>query len=312
MKQIIQERPARKGKGEHYWEDLFTGWQKSESMRDFFPRSGDVYVDGGSIDNTPSNSAVDYVREWADNTHHSRREVSLELFVIFLETEPKVDQEKVQDPAMFQVVKRTLAIQGAATRASDTNTVSTINTFGQRGEDLANALATVLESYRGLVDGLDEVTKAQVESSLYEMAKELPLDSYLGESPAGILERLSTWAEVKKATGLPVQVDAVKIFPEEMQMGTLQFTERLGYRKANAIKMLAAGCYDALWALRTHLEADKNPYALDKQVLGMARKWMGFESLPADKDALKKLREEWRCTRTACAFFEGYCGHGKV
>ena len=162
VKQIIQERPARKGKGEHYWEDLFTGWQKSESMRDFFPRSRDVYVDGGSIDNTPSNSAVDYVREWADNTHHSRRGVSLELFVIFLETEPKVDQEKVQDPAMFQVVKRTLAIQGAATRASDTNTVSTINTFGQRGEDLANALATVLESYRGLVDGLDEVTKAQV------------------------------------------------------------------------------------------------------------------------------------------------------
>ena len=311
VKQILLERPVPQGKGEHYWDDLFDSWLKSGSMRDFFPRSGDVYVDGGSIDNTPSNSAVDYVREWADNGHRSRRSVSLELFVIFLETEPKLNPVDVQDPAVFQVVQRTLAIQGAAKSSSDTNTVSTINTFGQRGEDLAETLETVLGSYRGLVNGLDEEKKAAVEENVYALAKELPLGSYLGESPTGILERLSAWAEEKKSTGLPVQVEVVKIFPDEMPMGTLQFTERLGYRKANAIKMLAAGCYDALWSLRTHLEADNNPDSRDRQVLGMARKWMGFESLPADKIELEKLHQEWRCMRTACAFYDGYCGHGK-
>ncbi len=38
------------------------------SMRDFFPRRAIPYVDGGAIDNTPTNSAVDYVREWAERT----------------------------------------------------------------------------------------------------------------------------------------------------------------------------------------------------------------------------------------------------
>jgi len=74
-------------------------------------------------------------------------------------------------------------------------------------------------------------------------------------------------------------------------MGTLQFTERLGYHKDNAILMLAAGCYDALWALRTHLEAEIEPDARDRQVLAMARKWMGFDVLPQEKASRKK------CTR---------------
>jgi len=47
-----------------HWEALFASWRDSRSMRDFFPRLGDIFIDGGSIDNTPSNSAVDYLKEW--------------------------------------------------------------------------------------------------------------------------------------------------------------------------------------------------------------------------------------------------------
>ena len=48
------------------WAKLVEQWQGSESMRDFFPYPDDTYVDGGSIDNTPSNSAVDATREWIE------------------------------------------------------------------------------------------------------------------------------------------------------------------------------------------------------------------------------------------------------
>ena len=70
--------------------NFFASWRDSRSMRDFFPRQGDAYVDGGAIDNTPSNSAVDFVREWAEQAGLSKREVVLELFVIFLGAEPTI------------------------------------------------------------------------------------------------------------------------------------------------------------------------------------------------------------------------------
>ena len=95
--------------------DLMRAWDNLPAIGAFFPRSGDVYVDGGSIDNTPSNSAVDYVREWIDKNNLSRRDYQLELFMIYLSVEPKIDMDSVLDPAIFDVVGRSFKIQGTAT-----------------------------------------------------------------------------------------------------------------------------------------------------------------------------------------------------
>lgn len=290
---------------------LLASWQKSDSMRDFFPQAGDAYVDGGSIDNTPSNSAVDYVREWAERTGVSRREVELKLFVIFLDTEPKVDPEKVKDPAIFEVVNRTLKIQGAAKRSSDTNTVGTINTFGQRGEDLAQALKSLLESFQETMAGADAVQKQSFEQQLYARTQALGLRGFLGEDSSGILERMGQWVDVQLAKGLPINIDTVKIYPEKMPLGTLQFTERLGYHKENAIQMLTMGCYNTLWAMRSHLEATRENFdERDRQVLAMAQKWMGLDSWPVDPADLEKARQTWRCQRTECVYYAQYCAHG--
>jgi hypothetical protein len=91
----------------------------------------------------------------------------------------------------------------------------------------------------------------------------------------------------------------------------LQFTERLGYRKDNAISMLMMGCYNTLWALRGHLEAQKKDLdALDQQVLTLAKKWMGIDTWPAGSSEQEALRQTWRCQRTACVFHAHHCPHG--
>jgi hypothetical protein len=192
-----------------------------------FSHEGDTYVDGGAIDNTPSNSAVDYVREWVEQKGLSKRDVNLELFVIYLGVEPKITQEEVQDPNLYQVVKRTLDIQDVAKQSSDANTVSTINTFGKRGEDLGRALQLVLESYRENMGSLSAEQQRQVESQLREKAQQSGQKGFLGKDAGGILERMQSWADDLVANGLPLHVEEVKIFPEEMPLGTLQFTERL-------------------------------------------------------------------------------------
>jgi len=290
---------------------LLDGWQKSDGMRDFFPQTGDTYVDGGSIDNTPSNSAVDYVREWAERNGLSKRALELELFVIFLDTEPKVEPDKAKDPAIFQVVNRTLQIQGAAKRSSDTNTVGTINAFGQRSEDLAAALQSLLESFEATLSGMDEAQHAAFEQKLFDKTQELGLRGFLGEAPGGILGRMHQWVDVQLARGLPINVDTVRIYPEQMPLSTLQFTERLGYRKDHAIQMLTMGCYNTLWALRSHLEGTHdNIDERDRQVLALAKKWMGIDPWPAEPAALEQARHSWRCQRTECVYHQRYCAHG--
>jgi len=292
-------------------EALLDGWQKSDSMRDFFPQAGDTYVDGGSIDNTPSNSAVDYVREWAERNGLSKRALELELFVIFLDTEPKVEPDKAKNPAIFQVVSRTLQIQGAAKRSSDTNTVGTINAFGQRSEDLATALQSLLESFEATLAGMDKVQHAAFEQKLFEKAQELGLRGFLGEAPGGILGRMRQWVDAQLARGLPVNVETVSIYPEQMPLSTLQFTERLGYRKDHAIQMLTMGCYNTLWALRSHLEGGRENFdERDRQVLALAKKWMGIDPWPAEPAAQEKARLSWRCQRTECVYHQRYCAHG--
>ena len=299
--------------GDDGWERLYASWRAAGEMRDFFPRESDTYVDGGAIDNTPSNSAVDYVREWAEQAGHSKRDVVLELFVIFLGVEPKITPDEAKEPNFFQVVQRTLEIQGTAKQTSDTNTVSTINTFGQRGEELGQALKLALESFQESLEGLDEAQRAQVESQLREKARQAGLKGYLGRESAGILERMARWADDQVANGLPLHVDEVKIYPQEMPLSTLQFTERLGYRQDNALKMLTMGCYNALWALQAHLEAQSEA-ALDERdrvALGLVRRWTGMAGLPKEQAEQEALHKSWQCQRTACVFHAGICAHGR-
>jgi hypothetical protein len=299
-------------KGKDGWERLYAGWRDSAEMCDFFPKEGDTYLDGGAIDNTPSNSAVDFAREWAEQNARSKREVELELFVIFLGIEPKVAPDEAKEPNLIQVVQRTLAIQGVAKQTSDTNTVSTINTFGQRGEELGQALKLVLESYQESLDKLSEAERGQVENRLRDKARQLGLQGYQGREAEGILKRMEQWADDQLANGLPLHVEEVKIYPEEMPLSTLQFTERLGYRQENALKMLTMGCYNALWALRQHLEAQKAAEldARDQVALGLVRRWMGIAQWPETQPELEPLRTTWQCQRTACVFHAGICAHG--
>jgi hypothetical protein len=255
---------------------------------------------------------VDFVREWVDQTGHSRREVVLQLFVIFLSVEPLLKEQEGQAPNLYELAKRSLDIVNVAKLTNDTNTVSTINTFGQRGEDLGQALRLVLESYQEDLQANDSARLQEVEERLHEKARQRQQRGYLGEDAAGILKRMTQWADNKVAQDLPLHVEEVKIYPEEMPLGTLQFTGRLGYRKQNAIKMLTMGCYNTLWALRVHLEGQKEDDmdAQDQQVFTLLRKWMGTQDWPKDPDEREEMRRDWRCQRTACAFHQQHCAHG--
>jgi hypothetical protein len=308
--QAARPQPSEKQSG---LDQLLASWRDDENMHEFFPKQTDTYVDGGSIDNTPSNSAVDYIREWAEEKGLSKRDVNLELFVIFLGIEPKVTQEVGQDPNLYQVVKRTMDIMGVAKQSNDTNTVSTINTFGKRGEELGLALKLVLDSFQENLGSMSESQKDQVETQLREKARQMGLKGYLGKEAEGILKRMEHWADEQMAKGLPLHVEEVKIYPEEMPLSTLQFTGRLGYRKANAIEMLTMGCYNTLWTLRGHLEEQRESDLDDRDqvVLGLARKWMDIESWPKSQRDLEAIRQTWRCQRTACVFHAEKCVHGR-
>ena len=302
------------------WQKLAESWS-DPGLRQFFPKAGDIYVDGGTVDNTPSNSAVDTIRELTDaDPHTSRRDVELELFVIFLDTEPRMDQQDIGDPSAYDVVERTLAIQSAAKSSSDANTVDVINTFGDRGEALGLALLSVVEHLLKNKDSLSAAEKSKLEQDLFAQARLWDSGGQFGTQPEGILERIQTWADTMMDRKLPIQVKTVKIFPEEMPLDTLQFTERLGYRKENAIQMITMGCANTLWALRLLLEALSASNALDVQdtrSLGMVRRWMklnlpaenagAWPSKTADQDA---QRGQWACQRTECVYFSQHCKHG--
>jgi hypothetical protein len=293
---------------EEDWKELFESWRDSQTMREFFPNLADVYVDGGAIDNTPSNSAIDAIREWAQRQGIPKRDIVLDLYVIWLHPEPKVDPVKIQNPALHEVVGRTLEIQGAAKLSSDAVVVSTINTFGKRGEDLGEALKVLLEN---LDSGLTEEQKGMIQDRIREGAREKGLRGFLGREGEGVLDRMAEWADEILAKRLPLHVEEVKIFPEEMPLSTLQFTERFGYRKENAVKMLTMGCYNTLWALRKHFETHtSNLDEEDQKAFQLVKKWMGVEEWPEEASEIEQLRESWRCQRAACIFHERHCRRG--
>jgi hypothetical protein len=299
------------GEEDESWNATYARWRAAPSMRAFFPQVGDVYVDGGAIDNTPSNSAIDATREWVEIQRLSKSELVLDLYVVFLHPEPVVSSVEVQAPALYQVVQRTLEIQGAAKLSSDAVVVDTINTFGWRGELLGKTLLLVLDSYREALDGLDAEQRRTMLDQLRQAARAQKLRGYLGEDSEGILERMSEWAAEIVDERLPLYVNEIRVYPEKMPLSTLQFTERLGYRRDNAIDMLTMGCYNTLWAVRRHLEEQRNRLDdRERQVLALARKWIAVDEWPADAHRRDELRQAWPCQRTACAFYAQHCPHG--
>ena len=173
-----------------------------------------------------------------------------------------------------------------------------------------------MESYRETLASLNPTEARQALEKLRERVRTLfihylsgKMDKIAGEK---ILDQINQWSENVISRGLPLQVQVVKIYPEEMPLSTLQFTERLGYRKENAIKMLAMGCYDTLNALRRHLEALKalDMDAQDLSVLALVRKWMGNKPWPGSTAEQENFCREWRCQRETCAFYSGFCLRG--
>jgi hypothetical protein len=297
------------------WAKDYNEWKNPTKIGDYFPKTGDTYVDGGAIDNTPTSSAVDYIREWMERNKLSRREVVLDLLVTFLDTEPKVDPDKANAPTIFEVVTRTLAIQGAAKKTSDANTVGAFNAFGQRGEELGIVIQALLESYRETLGSLDPSKARQAQERLRERVSALLIRNLSGKidqaSSDMILDQIDQWSENVVSANMPMRVNVIKVYPEKMPLGTLQFTERLGYRKENAIQMLTMGCYDTLNALRRHLEGQnlQDLDAKDQMTLALVRKWMGDQAWPESISEQEKLCHEFRCQRTACVFQSGFCAH---
>jgi hypothetical protein len=146
---------------------------------------------------------------------------------------------------------------------------------------------------------------------LRQRAKDRSLRGYLGSSGEGILERMEGWAEEIVSERLPLHIDAVKIYPAEMPLSTLQFTQRLGYRQENAIAMLTMGCDNTLWTLREHLEGQGDRLDdHDQQALALTRKWMGDEPWPKGRTEQENLQKTWRCQRMACVFHAQHCARG--
>jgi hypothetical protein len=293
------------------WEANYNSWRDSEVMASFFANAKDTYVDGGAIDNTPSNSVVDAIRERVDHEGGSKRDVILDNFIIFLHKEPKVEQEEIEDPITYEVVKRTLDIQGVAKQASDSVNINTINYFGKQGEDLGQALLALLEGLKEGQSESDGKPIAELEEAVQEAARQRGIRGFLGATPEGILDRLEKWSERKIGRSLPLHVNQITIHPEEMPMSTLQFTERLGYRKQNAIEMLTMGCYNTLWTLRSYLDGGGKDYDdLDQVVTDLVTKWTGIDELPEEIEARNGLQQIWQCQRTACVYHAQHCAHG--
>jgi hypothetical protein len=298
---------------------LLDSWQASAPVREFFPFPDDTYVDGGSIDNTPSNSAVDATREWVEDQDGKilKRDVVLELYVIFLEKEPRLERERAADPLLYEVVQRTLAIQSAAVKTSDAVVVDTINNFGDRGDELARSLLAVIEGLEKSSVVLDRSQLEALEECIRDEAPSSFLYAYRNaKNQQGTLEFMKDWAEDMLRSKLPLQVDEVKIYPDDMTLSTLQFTERLGYKQKNAIDMITMGCYNTLTTIKQRLESlhqldeDENTKPRvegrkqqrmddqDKRALMLVNKWMSGSG------------PDWVCTREDCLFHREHCARG--
>jgi predicted acylesterase/phospholipase RssA len=303
-------------------DELMRLWQSSDELARLFPRANDRYVDGGAIDNTPTNSAIDAVKDYADENGIGYRDLRLDLYTVFLHPPPDPG-ELVSEllPSSIETVRRTMEIRTAAVLDTDAAQVRFVNKAAQQSEDASRALislATALEDLRAYLPndetlGLTPDQQAALRSALdARIAEALPGDDGLGVT--GRIDKLKDDQKELIDHQMPLHVNPIEIHPEEMPMRTLQFTERLGFRTDNAIRMMTSGCYSTLWSLYAHL-LSKQASGLDAQdrsALELASRWMGLDAdeLPDDKETIAHLHESWRCRRVRCVFHARHCRHG--
>jgi hypothetical protein len=284
-----------------------------------FPQADDHYVDGGAIDNTPTNSAIDAVKDYADERGIGYRDLELDLYTIFLHPPPDPGELVTEQiPSSIETVRRTMEIRTAAVLDSDAAHVRFVNKAGQSGEDSSRTLISLaaamedLLAYLPAIDGLGltEEQQGALRAGLEaRIAEALP-----GSEDATLTERLEKIKDDHQELidrRLPLHVNPIEIHPEEMPMRTLQFTERLGYRSENAIRMMTSGCYSTLWSLYAYL-ADKSRGGLDERdeiTLRMAQRWMGLDG-EERPNPTRELQKSWNCRRTRCAFHAQHCRHG--
>src|SRR5690606_31700706 len=253
-------------------DELMRTWRESAELARLFPQAEDHYVDGGAIDNTPTNSAIDAVKDYADERGIGYRDLQLDLYTIFLHPPPDPGELVTElIPSSIETVRRTMEIRTAAVLDSDAAHVRFVNKAGQLGEDSSRMLinlAAAMEDLMaylpgdetlGLTDEQRQTLAAALESRI---AEALPGDG--GEPIAERLEGIKNENQDLIDRRLPLHVTPIEIHPEEMPMRTLQFTERLGYRSANAVRMITSGCYSTLWSLYAYL-ASKARSGLDEQ-----------------------------------------------
>lgn len=315
MQQPDDEQESRK----RISDELLQIWQESEELARLFPRAGDRYVDGGAIDNTPTNSAIDAIKDWADENNVGHRDVQLDLYTVFLHPPPDPGELVTElMPSSIETVRRTMEIRTAAVLDSDAAHVRFVNKTGQLAEDTSRTLiqlATALEEIAGELPGSESLHLSQEQREALKTALEARISAALpSHKDADIMARLEDIKADHEAIidqKLPMHVNPIEIHPEEMPMRTLQFTERLGYKGENAIRMITSGCYSTLWDLHEYLsnKLEDCEDAHDERALWLAKHWMGLDAdeLPADKTA---LRQAWRCRRVQCVFHAKHCRHG--
>lgn len=301
-------------------DELLAQWQESEELIRLFPQAGDYYVDGGAIDNTPTTSAIDAVKDFADERGLGYRDLQLDLYTVFLHPPPDPGELVTELlPSSIETVRRTMEIRTAAVLDSDAAHVRFVNKAAQLGEEAGHAvidLAAALEDLLAYAPQDEALGLTEEQQDALRVALEARIAEALpGRQTGRVAERLdkikNEYQELLDHR-LPLHVNPIEIHPEVMPMRTLQFTQRLGYRTNNAITMMTSGCYSTLWALYIHL-TNKSKSELDERdrlTLRMARHWMGLEE-GDDAAPTPELRRAWRCQRVACSFYQDHCRHGR-
>ncbi len=302
-------------------DELLALWRESEELIRLFPHADDHYVDGGAIDNTPTTSAIDAVKDFADERGLGYRDLQLDLYTVFLHPPPDPGELVTElIPSSIETVRRTMEIRTAAVLDSDAAHVRFVNKAGQLGEDAGHTvigLTAALEDLLAYVPQDESLALSEEQQQALRLALESRIAEALPGSNRGrVAERLDKIKNEHQGLldrRLPLHVSPIEIHPEEMPMRTLQFTRRLGYRSENAIRMMTSGCYSTLWSLYTHLthKSKSELDARDQLTLNMARHWMGLDETD-ETLSTPELRRSWRCRRVSCAFYQDHCRHGAV
>jgi hypothetical protein len=296
------------------WKANYESWRNSEVMASFFAYDGDSYMDGGVIDHAPSSSVVDAVRKWVHRKGLSEQDVIIQRYLVFPHPEPKLAPEEAESPTSFEAYTRTQNLQSAAKLASELRMTQKINFIGSQAADFSQALQLWLDGLKEVFPHDSDQPIAEIEEAVQVLARKAGMRGFIGSTSDGILNRLEMWNKMRFGR-LDFEVDEITIRPEKMPMSSIQLTDRLGYRKQNAIDMLTMGCYNTLWTLLSYLDQGGKHFEIadldqDRAVLELVTKWTGIEQIPDDTEARKELQQSWRCQRTACVYHDHHCPRG--